>query len=50
MFINQREMHHLIDLSMPLFDCEARRLVAKELGLKFYETWNDVNAERRLRS
>ncbi|MBV6445729.1 MAG: hypothetical protein IFNCLDLE_02014 [Ignavibacteriaceae bacterium] len=48
-FINQREMHHLIDLSMPLFDCEARRLVAKELGLKFYETWNDVNAARRLR-
>lgn len=48
-FINQREMHHLIDLSMPLFDCEARRLVAKELSLKFYETWNDVNAARRLR-
>lgn len=47
-FISQREMHHLINLSMPLFDCEARRHVAKELVLKFYETWNDINATKRL--
>ena len=48
-FINQREMHHLVNLSMPLFDSEARRLVAKELGLKFYETWNNIEAARRLK-
>ncbi len=48
-FINQREMHHLVNLSMPMFDSEARRLVAKKLGLKFHETWNDVKAARRLR-
>lgn len=48
-FVNQREMHHLVNLSMPLFDNEARRFVAKELGLKFYETWNDDNAKRRLK-
>lgn len=47
-FINQREMHHLINLSMPLFDSEARRLVAKKMGLKYYETWSDIDAEKRL--
>lgn len=48
-FISQREMHHLVNLSMPIFDSEARRLVAKELKLKFYETWGDSNADKRLR-
>lgn len=48
-FISQREMHHLINLSMPLLDREARRHVAKELGLRFYKTWNDINATQKLR-
>jgi hypothetical protein len=48
-FISQREMQHLIGLTMPCFETEARRLVAKELNLKFYETWADRDAEKRLR-
>jgi hypothetical protein len=47
-FISQREMQHLVNLTMPCFETEARRLVAKELNLKFYETWGDSNAEERL--
>jgi hypothetical protein len=48
-FINQREMHHLINLSMPIIDSEARRIVAKDLNLKFYETWSNPTAIKRLR-
>ncbi len=47
-FVNQREMHHLVNLSMPLFNSEARRFVAKELELKFYETWNDDIAKKKI--
>ena len=48
-FVNQREMHHLINLSMPIFDTEARRIVARELNLEFYETWSNLKAIKRLR-
>jgi hypothetical protein len=48
-FVSQREMHHLINLSMPIFDSEARRIIANELGLKFYETWSNSTAIERLR-
>jgi predicted transport protein len=47
-FISQREMHHLVSLTMPCFETEARRQVAKELNLKFYGTWGNSDAEIRL--
>lgn len=47
-FISQREMQHLVNLTMPCFEIEARRMVAKELNVKFYDTWADSRAERRI--
>ncbi|OAI12785.1 hypothetical protein A1507_18625 [Methylomonas koyamae] len=47
-FISQREMQHLVSLTMPCFETEARRLVATELNLKFYDTWANSLAERRM--
>lgn len=45
-FISQREMHHLIDLTMPKLNQNARRFLAKSIGLKLYETWGHIDAER----
>lgn len=47
-FISQREMHHLVSLTMSFFETEARRLVAKELNLQIYETWTDSCAVRKM--
>ena len=48
-FISQREMHHLIDLTMPKLNQNARRFLAKKMSLKLYETWGDVSAERAIK-
>jgi hypothetical protein len=48
-FINQREMHHLIGLTYPRLQRDNRLAVAKELGIPFYATWGNAAAERRVR-
>lgn len=48
-YVSQREMHHLVSLTMPVVEREMRRAVADELGIKFHATWGDAAAERRLR-
>jgi hypothetical protein len=47
-FISQREMHHLVGLTMPRIQRENRKAVADELGMKIYHTWGDRSASDRL--
>ncbi|PTU30324.1 phosphoribosyltransferase-like protein [Stenotrophobium rhamnosiphilum] len=49
-FISQREMNHLVSLFMPIAERMARKKVAYELGIPFYETWSDEQAIGRLKA
>lgn len=47
-YICQREMHHLVNLTMPIIKEEMRRQVANEFQIPYYKTWGDAKAERRM--
>lgn len=47
-YISQREMHHLVSLTMPIIRDEMRQQVSTELGLPNYKSWGDQRAEMRL--
>lgn len=48
-YVCQREMHHLVNLTMPSIQEEMRRQVAAELSLPYYKTWGNAQAETRLK-
>lgn len=48
-YVSQREMHHLVALTMPGIQSEMRRQVAGELKIPFYRTWGNTLAEDRLK-
>lgn len=47
-FVCQGEMHHLVELSMPMIKEEMAKQVARELGIPYYKTWGMADADRRL--
>jgi hypothetical protein len=47
-FISQREMHHLVGLSLPRLHRDNRRAVADQLGVPMCATWGNPAAEKRL--
>jgi len=47
-FISQREMHHLVGLTLPRLSRENRRAIADRLGMPMYATWGQEDAERQL--
>ncbi len=47
-FVSQGEMHHLVDLTMPVLLRCMRTEVATQLGVPLYRTWGNKAAERRL--
>lgn len=47
-YVCQREMHHLVSLTMPQVQDEIRRDVAQQMGVPYYRTWGDAEAERRI--
>lgn len=48
-FISQREMHHLIGLTVPRLRRDNRRAIANELGIPMCATWGHTEAERRVK-
>jgi hypothetical protein len=48
-FISQREMHHLVGLTVPRLRRDNRRAIANELGLPMCATWGHAEAERRVK-
>lgn len=48
-YISQREMHHLVGLTMSSIEGEMRRQVASELKTPYYRTWGNTQADTRLR-
>lgn len=48
-YVSQREMHHLVALTMPGIQSEMRRQVAAELKISYYRTWGNAQAEGRLK-
>lgn len=47
-YVCQREMYHLVNLTMPSIQEEMRRQVSEELQVPFYKTWGSDQAEKRL--
>ncbi len=47
-FISQREMHHLVGLTLPRLHRDNRRAVADQLGVPMCATWGNAVAEKRL--
>lgn len=47
-FVSQREMHHLVSLTMPIFERHARNRVATLLGIPKFDTWVSPEARSRL--
>ncbi len=47
-YISQREMHHLVSLTMPLIQEAMCHHVARELGEPYYATWGNDRAQRRI--
>ncbi len=47
-YINPREMLHLVGLSMPEIKRAMRRKVGGDLSLRMHQTWGDKNAQSRL--
>lgn len=48
-YVCQREMHHLVNLTMPAIQEEMRQQVAVELRVPNYKTWGSKEAETRLK-
>jgi len=48
-YVCQREMHHLVNLTMPSIQEEMRRQVAEELCVPYYKTWGSEQAQKRLK-
>jgi hypothetical protein len=48
-FISQREMHHLVGLTVPRLRRDNRRAVADDLGIPMCATWGHAEAERRVK-
>lgn len=48
-YISQREMNHLVALTMPVLEREMRRAVAHELGIPFHATWGRADARKRFK-
>ena len=47
-YISQREMHHLVSLTMPRIQREVRKAIALERDKPFYLTWADDDAKKRI--
>jgi len=48
-FVNQREMHHLVSLLMPIVDRALRGDIAGELAISLYQTWTEKAAIARMK-
>lgn len=48
-FISQKEMYHLVSLMMPAVERSMRRRISDELGIQFYQTWLNHEAEKKLK-
>lgn len=49
-FVSQREMYHLVSLTLPIVQRATRRAVARELGLKVHQTWTNAHATREIQT
>lgn len=47
-YVSQKEMHHLVNLTMPVILEEMHLEVASQLKLPYYKAWGDQQAEKRL--
>ncbi|MDD3673892.1 phosphoribosyltransferase-like protein [Thauera propionica] len=47
-FVTQREMHHLVSLTMPMLETRGRQRVAHELGIPMFRTHFEPAARQRL--
>jgi hypothetical protein len=48
-YISQREMNHLVSLTLPRLRRDNRRDVCNELGIPMCASWTNASAERRVR-
>lgn len=48
-YIGQREMHHLVSLSLPLIQRRIRSEVGSDMSLKVHQTWTNAQAMQKVR-